>query len=60
MALALFQSTCPCGARLYIAAKQFDDSLSFNPRARVGHDAIVNMSNEDMDSFNPRARVGHD
>jgi len=33
---------------------------NFNPRSRVGSDAILQYLAEDDDNFNPRSRVGSD
>ncbi len=54
-----FQSTRPRGARLF--SYVFPTPLnSFNPRARVGRDAKVDLIVDYNARFNPRARVGRD
>ena len=54
-----FQSTRPRGARRSVScANQLP--LYFNPRARVGRDALLRQSSCARQYFNPRARVGRD
>ena len=43
MALALFQSTRPRGARLYTATLGATPTIGFNPRARVGRDLEISL-----------------
>ena len=38
-----FQSTRPCGTRLYLFNKLNINNLNFNPRAPVGRDVIVTL-----------------
>jgi len=55
-----FQSTRPRGARPTPPHTPKSGRRSFNPRARVGRDALFPEYGTLLYSFNPRARVGRD
>ena len=57
---AIFQSTHPCRVRRKPACLHDKRQLHFNPRTRVGCDALRSVSRSALDNFNPRTRVGCD
>ncbi len=58
--LFTFQSTRPRGARRRPRSESCETRSSFNPRARVGRDALASCLSRPVSCFNPRARVGRD
>jgi len=61
MLMLMFQSTRPRGARHVLDVIYTQDSMGFNPRARVGRDYIRIVEDTTYTAgFNPRARVGRD
>ena len=56
----MFQSTHPRGVRLRVLASVRPCHARFNPRTRVGCDAVWQKMVDEMLCFNPRTRVGCD
>ena len=58
--VTVFQSTHPRGVRLRVLASVRPCHARFNPRTRVGCDAVWQKMVDEMLCFNPRTRVGCD
>ena len=60
VAVEVFQSTRPRGARPIPQERSSDTSTCFNPRAREGRDGSRSRKRPSGRCFNPRAREGRD